>query len=87
MQDLVLVMDFDHDVSRTVARMLRAERVNCKILPGETKYPQNNTRKGFFQADFSDLLRLCPYVLTVNRHASAIGLYEAIEHLHKSRFS
>jgi len=36
MHDVVLVMDFDHDTSRTVARMLRAERVNCKILPGDT---------------------------------------------------
>ena len=36
MQDVMLVMDFDHDTSRTVARMLRAERVNCKILPGDT---------------------------------------------------
>lgn len=37
MQDVVLVMDFDHDTSRTVARMLRAERVNCKIIPGDTE--------------------------------------------------
>lgn len=36
MRDVVLVLDFDHDISRTVARMLRAERIHCRILPGNT---------------------------------------------------
>lgn len=36
MRELVLVLNFDPVASRTVARTLRAERIDCKILPGDT---------------------------------------------------
>ncbi|MBR6524826.1 MAG: hypothetical protein IKT57_02515 [Clostridia bacterium] len=36
MRDVMLILDFDHDVSRTAARMLRAEKIHCRILPGDS---------------------------------------------------
>ena len=36
MQDKLVILDFDHSVARIAARMLRSERICCKIFPGET---------------------------------------------------
>lgn len=36
MRDMVLVLNFDDAASRTVTRKLRAERVFCRIIPGDT---------------------------------------------------
>ena len=35
MRDMLLVLDFDHMAARMIARKLRAERICCKILPGD----------------------------------------------------
>ena len=34
MRDMLLVLNFDDDASRTVTRKLRSERIFCKIVPG-----------------------------------------------------
>ena len=36
MRDMVLVLNYDDAASRTVTRKLRAERVFCRIIPGDT---------------------------------------------------
>ena len=36
MQDKLVILDFDHAIARIAARMLRSERICCKILPGDT---------------------------------------------------
>ena len=33
---MLLMLDYDHAVSRIAARMLRSERICCKIVPGDT---------------------------------------------------
>lgn len=40
MREIVLVLNYDHVTSRAVARILRAERIDCKILPGDTPAAQ-----------------------------------------------
>ena len=34
MRDMLLVLNFDNDASRTITRKLRSEKVFCKIVPG-----------------------------------------------------
>ena len=36
MQDKLVLLDYDHSVARIAARMLRSQRICCKILPGDT---------------------------------------------------
>ncbi len=38
MQDQLLVLDFDHLYAGAVAMKLRAERIACRVLPGDTSY-------------------------------------------------
>ena len=36
MQDMVLVLNFDDNASRALARKLRSERIMCRLVPGDT---------------------------------------------------
>ena len=36
MRDKLVLLDFDHSVARIAARMLRSQRICCKIFPGDT---------------------------------------------------
>ena len=36
MQDKLVLLDYDHSVARMAARMLRSERICCKIFPWDT---------------------------------------------------
>jgi len=38
MQDMLLILNFDSRYASTVAMKLRAERIDCRILPGDTPF-------------------------------------------------
>lgn len=40
MQDTLLILNFDNICASTLAKKLRAERINCRILPGDTPYEE-----------------------------------------------